>query len=219
MVYTVGCGINIYSFFRVIYMNIYDRQKSLELHIPSSIAVIGVGGIGSWVALDFALVGVKKIIVVDHDIVEDTNLNRTPFTLNHINVKKVEAIAELIYERRNDCDVIPIDKKIEELNDMEKSYFDDVELVVDCRDVKKTLPDFLNGRRKVALGYDGFRVTIHYNPSYGTLWGQSVRYTVIPSFLIPPQVASALAVLSVVSDRLPREEKIIRFDVRELLKY
>ena len=53
----------------ILMTDIYNRQQSLNLQIPESVSVIGVGGVGSWVALNLALVGVKKLILYDPDII------------------------------------------------------------------------------------------------------------------------------------------------------
>jgi len=199
-------------------LEIYSRQKDLNLNPPRSVAIIGVGGVGSWMALNLALVGSKKIVLVDHDEIEIHNLNRTPFKLQHVGCAKVIALSELIHERRNDVEVIALEKKIEEVDEVERIFFDDVECVVDCRDIKKPLPDFLAGRKVIALGYDGFRVTLHFNPNYDNLWGQPVRYTVVPSFLVPPQLLANIVTLMLCTNTIPSSEKIIRFDVRDLVR-
>jgi hypothetical protein len=195
-------------------MYIYDRQKDLGLDIPKSVAVIGVGGVGSWVALDLALVGVKKLILVDHDIVEDTNLNRTPFCIKHIGQPKVVALSQLIIERRRDCQVIPIQKKYEDLNDVEKTFIEECQHVIDCRD---TIDPPI--RSPIVCGYDGFSITIHINPDYSKVWGdEPVRYTVTPSFVVPPQFLATLITLYLCCPEVRKEDKevVVSTDIREV---
>jgi hypothetical protein len=62
-------------------MNIYDRQSFLGAHSEKTLAattvgLIGLGGGGSHVVQQLAHMGVGGFIVVDDDIIEDTNLNR-----------------------------------------------------------------------------------------------------------------------------------------------
>ena len=71
-----------------------------------SAIVVGLGGIGNWVALDLALLGMGTLILFDNDKVETSDLNRTLFKLSHINKPKVSAVKELISERRKDTIVI-----------------------------------------------------------------------------------------------------------------
>src|ERR1051325_6899332 len=89
--------------------NLYDRQEDITDNYSTDTAmVIGAGGIGSWVALDLALIGLGAIIIIDHDKVELTNLNRTLFKLSDVGRFKSEAVKDLINERRQDCIVITI---------------------------------------------------------------------------------------------------------------
>jgi len=194
---------------------LYLRQRELGLTPPKSVAVIGLGG-GSWVGYFCALVGVQKIVLVDYDIIEVHNLNRTPYRKVHIGSLKVKALAEILYEIRPNITVIPIPKRIEEVTDVEKEFFKDVEIVFDCRDRKDPLPNFLQGKKIIALGCDGFEGLIHYNPDYSKLWGEAEGYTV-PQFYATPVLLSALAVLSVCLGKTPESEKVIQYDVRNLL--
>jgi tRNA A37 threonylcarbamoyladenosine dehydratase len=131
---------------------IYSRQEILKLKVPNSCLIIGVGGVGSWTAYDMASIGVKKIILVDYDIVESSNLNRTPFKISHIGKSKVEAMAELILERREDCNVVPIRDRIENVNIF---VIRDVDVVIDCRDNATPLHKLLEKKCKIIGGYDG----------------------------------------------------------------
>jgi len=201
---------------------LYNRQKSLNLKIPDSVAVIGVGGVGSWVALNLALVGVKKLILVDHDTIEPHNLNRTPFKISNINMPKVLSIAEIIYERRQDIEIYPIQKKFEDLNEYEQNLLKQCDVIVDCRDTTNPpLPSDLQPKQVITAGYDGFNVTIHINPRYQSVWGEEqVTYTVTPSFLVPPQFLASLITLYIVCPEIHRsQEKISTFDIRKIFDF
>ena len=198
-------------------LDLYDRQKGLDLKVPNSICVIGLGGIGSWIALFSAMVGVKKIVLIDNDTIEIHNLNRMPFRLSDVGKHKVLAISELIYERRNDIEVIPIAKRIQQLNEYERKFLEDAEYIIDCRDNTQPLPNFIHGKRIVALRYDGFKITIHFNPNYEKIWSRNVGYTVIPSFVAPPVIISAIALTKICTE-FPSDEKIVTVDIRNLVK-
>jgi len=203
-------------------LDLYDRQKELELDIPESVGVIGIGGVGSWVALNMALVGVKKMVLVDHDTIEPHNLNRTLFKLKHVGIAKVLALSELIYERRNDIQVFPIQKKLEDLNEFEMQMLKDCEVVIDCRDTTNPpLPSDLAKKQLITAGYDGFSVTIHINPKYNSVWGEEqVTYTITPSFLVPPQFLASLITLYICCSEIHREhEKISTFDIRKVFDF
>lgn len=58
----------------------------------STVAIVGCGGLGGTMAEEFTRLGVGSLILVDGDIVEESNLNRQLFsTEKNIGVKKVEA--------------------------------------------------------------------------------------------------------------------------------
>lgn len=199
---------------------LYNRQKELDLSIPQSAAVVGCGGVGAWVALNLALTGVKKIALIDPDRIEEHNLNRTPFCVRHIGVDKVVAISELIFERRNDVYVVPIQKRIEDLNDFEMSEISDAEIVIDCRDVSSTLPSNLESKGIITGGYDGSNITIHINRRSESVWGDGqVTYRTVPSWLVPPQMIAAIIVAYIVMPGIRvDEEKIISFDMKDIIK-
>ena len=59
----------------------YDRQERLALWDQqiienSSILIVGVGGTGSELAKNLALLGIGNLILVDDDTIEFSNLNR-----------------------------------------------------------------------------------------------------------------------------------------------
>ncbi|MFA4798684.1 ThiF family adenylyltransferase [Pyrococcus kukulkanii] len=205
-------------------LDIYNRQKDLELEVPKSVAVIGVGGVGSWVAVNLALVGVKKIVLVDHDIIEPHNLNRTLFKLEHIGLPKVEAVADLILERREDVQVIPIPKKVEQLNNKEMKLVKSAEIIVDGRDSIDPLPEELQKKNIITGGYDGTSITIFFHPAKKerTAWGDAdepIRYTITPSYLVPPQLIANVITAFITSGAYKHltEPRTVSFDVKDLL--
>jgi sulfur carrier protein ThiS adenylyltransferase len=62
----------------------------------SIVGIAGLGGLGSNVAILLARMGVGKLILVDFDVVEPTNLNRQQYAIEHIGMAKTEAMAEII---------------------------------------------------------------------------------------------------------------------------
>jgi len=200
--------------------NLYLRQMSLGLYVPTAITVVGVGGVGSWVALNFALIGVRDIYLVDPDVVEQHNLNRTPFKLTHIGMYKVDALKNLITERREDIDVEAYPVRFEDLPGDAKSYIS-MSHVIDCRDSLSPI----SPEPVAKLGYDGMNITLHLNPDYSSIFGDGdIRYSVTPSFLVPPQLLANLVTLYMVSPHFRshfdiRKEEVIRLDVNQLLRF
>lgn len=177
--------------------DLYNRQSDLDLNIPEKVTVIGLGGIGSWVAMNLGLIGVKHLNLIDYDIIEEHNLNRTIFREIDIDTKKIEAISDLLSDRRSDLTVRIFDKRLEDLTRLELTELKDT-LIIDCRDVLDVFPDSLSECQKIKLGYDGLSITIIINPDYSTIWelNDDRGYQVTPSFLPPCQfLASAITTL------------------------
>lgn len=64
----------------------------------SSVAVAGLGGLGSHVAFALTRVGVGKLILIDFDTVDISNLNRQEYRIQHIGLPKTEALKEQLLE-------------------------------------------------------------------------------------------------------------------------
>lgn len=65
--------------------------------LPSTaVGIAGCGGLGSNVAMALARIGVGRLVLVDSDAVETSNLNRQQYFLGDIGRPKVEALAEKI---------------------------------------------------------------------------------------------------------------------------
>ena len=63
-----------------------------------AVAIAGLGGLGSNIAVMLAQLGVGKLLLVDFDTVEPSNLNRQHYTLRHLGLPKTEALAGQIGE-------------------------------------------------------------------------------------------------------------------------
>src|ERR1700733_3189388 len=85
--------------------DLYKRQESLEIVTDQTVAIVGCGGIGSWLGYYLALAGVKRLLLFDGDRIESHNLNRLPFTKDMLGRYKSDALAELIESVRPDCQV------------------------------------------------------------------------------------------------------------------
>ncbi len=198
---------------------LYDRQKKVNLSLPSKVCIVGIGGVGSWVALDLALVGVKSIIMIDDDTVDVSNLNRTPFRLNDIGKTKVLAMSELIRERRRSTDIVAVPSKYEDCSDIMSVELKDCEVLVDCRDT--TVP-FIRGNQFITGGYDGKSVTLHLNPSNnrvfdGTDTNVHTRYSVTPSYLVPPQFIANIITLELTGYNHSTRERVVTFNISSVI--
>jgi sulfur carrier protein ThiS adenylyltransferase len=98
----------------------------------SSVGIMGLGGLGSMVALALARVGVGHLLLVDFDVVEPSNLNRQNYFIDQVGMKKTEAM------RDNLARVNPYLKiEIRDLVLNEESIstvFSDVDVLAECFD-------------------------------------------------------------------------------------
>ena len=69
---------------------VYNKLKK------GKIAIAGLGGLGSNIALMLARCGVGKLFLVDFDIVEPSNLNRQQYTIDDLGNYKTESIEHTI---------------------------------------------------------------------------------------------------------------------------
>ncbi len=112
----------------------YTKQKQQILY-HGNVAVAGLGGLGSHVAIALARMGVGNIHIIDYDIVDITNLNRQQYFLNHIGMYKTEALRQQILNINPyiniDTDCIKVtEQNIKQLfcnNDIICEAFDNVE--------------------------------------------------------------------------------------------
>ena len=70
-------------------------QKSFE---SATVAICGLGGLGSNIAFALARAGIGKLILIDFDSVDITNLHRQQYKANQIGMKKTEALEENLLE-------------------------------------------------------------------------------------------------------------------------
>lgn len=133
-------------------MNIYKRQTNLvkpdQLDFP--ILLIGCGGTGSWAYVALKKMGVKYIIVVDHDVVEPHNTASQFYTEKDAGKKK--AIA-LMSEFKGDTAFPDTFEKFFKSNTWEISY-PIVICAIDSMDERIKLWDIIKKRNDVELFLD-----------------------------------------------------------------
>src|SRR6266849_240994 len=86
---------------------IYERHDGLGIIQDQKVAIIGCGGIGSWISLYLGLAGVREIDIYDSDSISENNLNRFPLGPDKVGMNKAEAMAIHIQSLRQGVNVIP----------------------------------------------------------------------------------------------------------------
>jgi len=62
------------------------------------VAIAGLGGLGSNIAVILARIGVGELLLVDYDVVEPSNLNRQCYNISHLGLPKTQALKMQIEE-------------------------------------------------------------------------------------------------------------------------
>ncbi|MCK5201457.1 MAG: sulfur carrier protein ThiS adenylyltransferase ThiF [Spirochaetales bacterium] len=82
---------------------ISDTHKILHTPVITAklkqmtVGIAGLGGLGSNTAVSLARAGIGKLILIDFDKVELSNLNRQAYFLEHVGMYKTEAITDIIH--------------------------------------------------------------------------------------------------------------------------
>ncbi|MDZ4101648.1 MAG: HesA/MoeB/ThiF family protein [Hydrogenophaga sp.] len=104
-----------------------------EALLASHALIIGAGGLGSPVALYLGSAGVGRITVVDHDVVDETNLQRQiAHNLARVGHPKAESIVEAIAAINPDVRVTPIVQRADAA--LLSELIAQADVVLDCTD-------------------------------------------------------------------------------------
>jgi molybdopterin/thiamine biosynthesis adenylyltransferase len=113
-------------------METISLEEQLELS-KSRVAVVGAGGLGGNVVLLLARLGIGRIVVVDHDIFDETNLNRQALSnVNSLGKSKSKQAVELIASINPGVYALSFQEKLDSSNASE--ILADSKVVVDALD-------------------------------------------------------------------------------------
>ncbi len=102
------------------------NQKKLS---NTNCIIVGCGGIGCYTALQLAFLGVRRLILVDMDKVDETNLNRQFFYESDIGKMKVDALKDKLTKINSKIKIETYSRPVESLD---KDYFNNTQFVFDC---------------------------------------------------------------------------------------
>ena len=113
-------------------------KDNLNILKNKSVLILGVGGVGGYVAEALARSNIGTLILVDYDIVDVTNINRQIIALEStIGKKKVDVLEERIKDINSGCKIIKINKFIH-LNNLEDLFKYNIDFFVDACDTVTT---------------------------------------------------------------------------------
>ena len=107
------------------------------------VAVAGLGGLGSNVALSLARIGVGHLHLIDFDRVDLTNLNRQQYFIRHLGMYKTEALREEILEINPYLDIRTDCISVTEEN--LKGLFEEDTIICEAFDVPENKAMLVNG--------------------------------------------------------------------------
>lgn len=109
-------------------------RENLNKIKNKTVAVIGLGGVGGYAVESLIRSGIEKIILVDYDTIDITNLNRQIIT-NQTNVTKykTEEMEKRIQSINPNCQVITITKKLE-VENIEELFQHQFDYLIDACD-------------------------------------------------------------------------------------
>lgn len=107
------------------FLSIYDgaeqeRYDYYEKIRQAEVLIIGVGSVGCHVAMALVLSGVRKVILVDYDIIEESNLGQQfLYTYKDLGRKKIEVAKNKLQELNPDVVVRSVEKEVSSVEDVQ----------------------------------------------------------------------------------------------------
>lgn len=86
-----------------------ELQSRLEI---SRVAIAGLGGLGSNVAVSLARIGVGRLDLIDFDVVDVSNLNRQQYFVRQLGLPKPAALAETLREINPFVELNPVQARV-----------------------------------------------------------------------------------------------------------
>ncbi len=108
----------------------------------ASVAVCGLGGLGSNVVISLARAGIGTLILIDFDRVDISNLHRQQYAVSQLGMYKTEAMKQTLSEITPYCNIITHTVKLAEEN---LSLIADCGIVCECFDNAECKAMLVNG--------------------------------------------------------------------------
>ena len=134
----------------------YLKPHQLERIQAVRVGIAGAGGLGSNCAFNLVRCGFKRLLVIDFDVVEPSNLNRQFYFSDQIGLPKVEALAVNLKRINPDLELEIREQRI--TADNIKYFFEDCQVVVEAFDRaedKLLLVEHLANKGKLLVGASG----------------------------------------------------------------
>lgn len=196
---------------------IYERHDGLGIIQDQHVAIIGCGGIGSWISLYLGLAGVKEIDIYDSDIISDNNLNRFPLGPDKVGINKAVAMAEHIQSLRQGVEVIPRQNFDPDIHKDKLGAYYWVIVTTDSLKSRQMVYETVSEYKKasgdsypgyIECGADGHQATVTFSPAtFATVEESNPGYRSVPVFVGPCTLAASIAAYYVLLNQPKDYEK------------
>ena len=122
-------------YFLADFVQCHDQHVSMWNRLrKSTVLIVGLGAVGTWVASNLVESGVENLILVDPDIVEISNLHRQyGYRYQDIGKKKTEALKGRLKEYNSDLNIDTYNLALDE-NMLDIFNSQPVDLIINCAD-------------------------------------------------------------------------------------
>jgi len=204
-----------YTALSTLFSGIHSRTPEDALLKPGNYVMVGAGGVGMWLAT-LILMHMDNnaeytLMVVDPDKIDTVNMNRYPVPWSYIGRYKVEFLADLVFNTRPNVKYVGVATRITGFDSLLELVGRELDkysptVYIDATDSPAASEYVRQAARASAapyLGvhYDGWSITVEWEPPrYGAddVWSLEdghTGYQVFPSLAVAPYLASAIAVL------------------------
>lgn len=177
-----------------------QARNSPELNAAlerANVGIAGLGGLGSAVAIALARVGVAKLMLVDFDTIDPSNLNRQQYFIDDIGKAKTAALKQIISRINPFVEVCTRDIYLDESNVNE--VFAPCNIVAECFDNTKSKAMLINSLKNkqiiAASGVAGYGASedIKITRFANNVWicGDLANAAAIGNGLMAPRVGIA----------------------------
>lgn len=157
-------------------------HSNLQRLASATVGIIGLGSGGGFVAQSLAMSGVGHFILVDDDVIEETNIVRHVADRRYIGQPKVDAMADIIKQRNPNATITTYHDRIENqldlLNQMDVLIVgvdgEQVKYIINEACLKHNLPAVYAGVYEQGDGGDVVLIRPYQGPCYAC-WAAELR--------------------------------------------
>lgn len=114
------------------HLRIRQGHEYQDILQRSVVGIMGLGGLGSAVAVSLVKIGVGKLIISDYDVVVLSNIHRQQYFIDQIGEKKCVALKKTLGRINPFVAVEPVDTKLSE--ESIPKIFRSVDVLIECFD-------------------------------------------------------------------------------------